>query len=97
MPLATSLWPLIFSGGTLYLIEVVGNFEEVEPNQKQLNAVVNAMTMIAIKYKVPPEKISGHKDVASGTVCPGKNLYRYLENGYFRDAVKARLAVAGCC
>ena len=79
------------------LIEVVGNFEEVEPNPKQLDAVVNVMTMIAIKYKVPPEKISGHKDVASGTVCPGKNLYRYLENGYFRDAVKARLAVAGCC
>jgi uncharacterized protein YceK len=76
------------------LIEVVGNFEEVEPNQQQLDAVVNAMTMLAIKYKVPLEKISGHKDVASGTVCPGKNLYRYLENGYFRDAVTAKLKVA---
>lgn len=75
------------------LIEVVGNFEEVEPNQQQLDAVVSAMTMLAIKYKVPPEKISGHKDVASGTVCPGKNLYRYLENGYFRDAVRAKLKV----
>jgi uncharacterized protein YceK len=76
------------------LIEVVGNFEEVEPNQQQLDAVVSAMTMLAIKYKVPTEKISGHKDVASGTVCPGKNLYRYLENGYFRDAVKANLKAA---
>ena len=75
------------------LIEVVGNFEEVEPNQQQVDAVVSAMTMLAIKYKVPPEKISGHKDVASGTVCPGKNLYRYLENGYFRDAVSANLKV----
>ncbi len=73
------------------LIEVVGNFEEVEPNQKQLDAVVSAMTMLAIKYKVPPEKISGHKDVATGTVCPGKNLYHYLENGYFHDAVSVNL------
>lgn len=74
------------------LIEVVGNFEEVEPNATQLAAVVNLMTQLARQYQVPVEKISGHRDVASGTVCPGKNLYRYLENGYFREQVQARLA-----
>ncbi len=73
------------------LIEVVGNFEEVEPNAAQLAAVVNLMTQLARQYKVPLEKISGHRDVAPGTVCPGKNLYRYLENGYFREQVQARL------
>lgn len=73
------------------LIEVVGNFEEVEPNQNQLDAVVKTMTWLAIKYNVPADSIRGHKDYSSITVCPGKNLYRYLENGYFRERVKKNL------
>ena len=73
------------------LIEVVGNFEEVEPTQAQLDAVVKAMTMLAAKYKISPDSISGHKDFSTQTVCPGKNLYRYLESGYFQDRVRANL------
>jgi len=73
------------------LIEVVGNFEEVEPNQEQLDATVNLMTLLAIKYNVPPDSIRGHKDYSSNTVCPGKNLYLYLENGYFQQNVEKGL------
>jgi hypothetical protein len=76
------------------LIEVVGNFEEVEPNQAQLDAVVGVMAMLVTRYHLPLESIRGHKDLASGTVCPGKNLYRYLENGYFTERVRARLREA---
>jgi hypothetical protein len=76
------------------LIEVVGNFEEVEPNQKQLDAVADLMAMLAVKYKVPVERIAGHKDYSAQTVCPGTNLYRYLQNGYFRDQVALRLKAA---
>ncbi|MDB5978593.1 MAG: N-acetylmuramoyl-L-alanine amidase, partial [Nevskia sp.] len=74
------------------LIEVVGNFEEVEPNQKQLDAVADLMAVLAAKYRVPLEKIAGHKDYSAQTVCPGTNLYRYLQNGYFREQVALRLA-----
>jgi hypothetical protein len=74
------------------LIEVVGNFEEVEPNQAQLDAVVDAMAWLAEKYDVPVERIAAHRDYSSKTVCPGKNLYRYVENGYFRRKVAERLA-----
>jgi hypothetical protein len=74
------------------LIEVVGNFEEVEPNRQQLEAVVKTMTCLAIKYNIPVELIRGHKDYSSQTVCPGKNLYRYLENGYFQSRVKENLS-----
>ena len=74
------------------LIEVVGNFEEVEPNPQQLDAVVKTMTWLAIKYHVPVELIRGHKDYSSQTVCPGKNLYRYLENGYFQKKVTENLS-----
>ncbi|PKP39208.1 MAG: N-acetylmuramoyl-L-alanine amidase [Bacteroidetes bacterium HGW-Bacteroidetes-15] len=73
------------------LIEVVGNFEDVEPNQQQLDAVVNTMTWLALKYNVPVDSIRGHKDYSSITECPGKNLYHFLVNGYFRDKVKKNL------
>ena len=74
------------------LIEVVGNFEEVEPNAPQLAAVVNLMAELAARYRVPVDAIRGHRDYAPDTVCPGRNLYRYLENGYFGEKVRARLA-----
>jgi hypothetical protein len=74
------------------LIEVVGNFEEVEPNQKQLDAVVDLMAMLAAKYHVPVERIASHRDYSAQTVCPGKNLYRYVQEGYFRKRVAERLA-----
>jgi hypothetical protein len=73
------------------LIEVVGNFEEVEPNQQQLDAVVDLMAMLAAKYHVPIERIASHRDFSAQTVCPGANLYRYVQNGYFRGKVKERL------
>ena len=74
------------------LIEVVGNFEDTEPNSLQLAAVVELMAMLAAKYNLPVESIGGHRDYARDTVCPGKNLYRFLENGYFREQVGMRLA-----
>ncbi|MEI7905776.1 MAG: peptidoglycan recognition family protein [Bacteroidota bacterium] len=76
------------------LIEVVGNFEDVEPNQQQLDAVVRMMTFLSVKYGVPADSIRGHKDYSSKTVCPGKNLYPYLENGFFRASVKKNLKSA---
>ena len=76
------------------LIEVVGNFEEVEANAAQLDAVVNLMALLAMRYQIPVESIRGHRDYAD-TECPGKNLYRYLENGFFHAQVRARIARAG--
>lgn len=73
------------------LIEVVGNFEEVKPNDLQLEAVVNTMTWLALKYDVPVDSIRGHKDYSKNTVCPGLNLYKYLENGYFHKKVNENL------
>lgn len=73
------------------LIEIVGNFEIVEPNQEQLDATANLMTLLAIKYNVPSDSIRAHKDYSSKTVCPGKNLYPYIQSGYFRENVEEKL------
>jgi hypothetical protein len=74
------------------LIEVVGNFEEVEPNQQQLDAVVRLMAMLAHKYGLPLDHIASHRDFSAQTVCPGANLYRYVQDGYFRRKVALKLA-----
>jgi len=74
------------------LIEVVGNFEEVEPNQQQLDAVVTLMAMLAAKHAVPLDAIQSHRDYSDNTVCPGENLYRYVKDDYFRHKVALQLA-----
>ncbi|MGJ7915116.1 peptidoglycan recognition family protein [Massilia sp. LXY-6] len=74
------------------LIEVVGNFEEVEPNRQQLDAVVRLMALLAKKYGVSLDHIASHRDFSRQTVCPGANLYRYVQDGYFRHKVALRLA-----
>ncbi|QOY94609.1 N-acetylmuramoyl-L-alanine amidase [Massilia sp. UMI-21] len=74
------------------LIEVVGNFEEVEPNQRQLDAVVDLMALLAAKYGVALDDIQSHRDYSDNTVCPGANLYRYVKEDYFRHKVALRLA-----
>lgn len=76
------------------LIEVVGNFEEVQPNQRQLDAVADLMAALALKYRLSIDTIHGHKDYSAQTVCPGQHLYAYLEDGYFRRQVALRLARA---
>jgi N-acetylmuramoyl-L-alanine amidase CwlA len=40
------------------------------------------------KFDVPVSEIKGHKDYSGMTVCPGKNLYRYLADGTIVRRVK---------
>jgi hypothetical protein len=74
------------------LIEVVGNFEEVEPNQQQLDAVVRLMALLAKKYGAGLDHIASHRDFSAQTVCPGAKLYRYVQDKYFRNKVALKLA-----
>lgn len=63
------------------LICVVGNYEEQKINQSQLNALVNLISFLKDKYNVADNNIRGHKDYTNQTVCPGKDLYKYIEDG----------------
>jgi N-acetylmuramoyl-L-alanine amidase len=74
------------------LVEVVGNYEDIAPNERQLETIVRLFAWLCRTYSVPPDSINGHKDVASGTVCPGKFLYPFLQSGFFRNEVKKELA-----
>lgn len=73
------------------LVCLPGNYEVQQSNEKQLRAIIDIFTWLCWKYKLSPEVIKGHKDVAEGTVCPGKNLYAFLENGFIKKEVVERL------
>jgi len=75
------------------LICVMGNYEEQVPNRQQLDAVASLMAFLVARYDVPLSRIGGHLDHAKGTVCPGKNLYAYLANGWFNQRVMQNLAI----
>ncbi len=77
------------------LVEVMGNYEEQVPTQTQLDAIVQLMAFICRKYAISPQTIKSHKDYSAVTVCPGKNLYKYIENGYFIQEVTALLVREG--
>ncbi len=70
------------------LITCLGNLEEQEVPKQQLDALVRLIAHVSRKYNIPYETIASHKDYSSKTDCPGKNLYRYLQNGYIKSRVK---------
>jgi hypothetical protein len=76
------------------LICVLGNYEIQYPNERQRQAVIDLFAWLCWRYQLSPETIKGHKDVADGTVCPGKNLYVYLTNG---DLKKRQSIACNAC
>lgn len=73
------------------LIMLVGNFEEQQPTPAQLNAAVELTAWLAREHHLGVDAIASHKDYSGQTVCPGKNLYAYLESGWFKAEVGKRL------
>ena len=52
---------------------LVGNFENVDPTPKQLDAVVRLVRHLRRRFHVPPERVVGHGTLGA-TLCPGKRL-----------------------
>ncbi len=69
------------------LVNVVGNYENQIINEEQLNSIVRLCTYLAKRFDVDPQLIKGHKDYTDDTVCPGKDLYKYLEDGTIQKRV----------
>lgn len=61
-------------------IELFGNFEVQRVSPQQVASLVKLVAWLSQEYGVPDELIRGHKDLAD-TACPGKDLYRYIEDG----------------
>jgi len=68
------------------LICVMGNYENQILSPYQFEQLAMLTANLADKYAVSPAGIKGHKDYTE-TLCPGKDLYHYLEDGSFLTRV----------
>lgn len=62
------------------LICVMGNYENQILSETQFEQLARLTAYLSDKYSVAPELIKSHKDYTE-TLCPGKDLYRYLQDG----------------
>lgn len=73
------------------LICVVGNYEDQKLSEASLKSLVKLTAFLKQKYHVELKDIKGHKDYSNQTVCPGKDLYKYLADGSFLKMVESEL------
>ena len=73
------------------LITCLGNLEEQEVTEAQLNALINLIAHCSKTYNIPFETLASHRDYSKQTTCPGKNLYQYLQNGYIKNEVAKKV------
>jgi N-acetyl-anhydromuramyl-L-alanine amidase AmpD len=73
------------------LICVNGNYEEQQVTSESYETLVHFTAKMAETYSIPVEKIKTHRDYATDTVCPGRNLYAYFQSGVFLRDVKVLL------
>ena len=62
------------------LICVMGNYEHQIISPRQFEQLARLVAQLADTYQVPDTSIKSHKDYTE-TLCPGKDLYRYLQDG----------------
>lgn len=72
------------------LICVLGNYEHQIVSEQQLNSIIMLTAFLAKRFSVSVDSIKGHKDYTE-TLCPGKDLYRYLQDGTIVKNVKERI------
>lgn len=57
-----------------------GNFEDVEPTEEQMKALVELLASVAKRHKIPLKNVSYHRAVTKQyTACPGKNLINKMD------------------
>ncbi|RMH63317.1 MAG: N-acetylmuramoyl-L-alanine amidase [Calditrichaeota bacterium] len=90
--------PLRFAGDTNTeydphghaLICMIGNYEVQKVHPAQLTALIDLILALMHDYHIGPEKVATHRDYSRMTVCPGKDLYRYFQDGWIYDMLKSR-------
>jgi N-acetylmuramoyl-L-alanine amidase len=79
-------------GHLLVLCE--GNFDRQRPGREQAAALADVLAWAVQRFDVPVSRIRGHRDFAA-TACPGRRLYRLIEDGTLRRRVRRRLRAGG--
>jgi hypothetical protein len=71
-------------------VELWGDFSKQRPSREQLESLVKLTAWLAQEHRVDLKDVGGHRDRAK-TECPGKDLYRYFEDGSFKKWVAAAM------
>lgn len=77
-----------------FLVLCEGDFDRQTLSGPQVAALVDVLAWASERFGVPPRTIRGHRDYAA-TACPGRRLYRVIENRRLRDRVRRRLDSGG--
>lgn len=74
-------------------VEMMGDFNVQRPTLAQIESCVKLTAWLSNQYKIDQQHIRTHRDAAPGqTDCPGKDFYRYLEDGQFKTWVQKVLS-----
>lgn len=72
-------------------IEVMGDFDKQRPSVAQLASLTRLVAWLMQEHKIALDRVRTHKD-AVPTACPGRDLYRYFQDGSFKRWVSEVLA-----
>lgn len=71
-------------------VQLYGNFEEQRVSPAQMESLVRLTAWLLEEFNIDPETIGGHNDRPGVvTVCPGRDLARYLDDGSLMSWVES--------
>lgn len=73
-------------------VELMGNFETELVSRRQLNSLIALLANLCQTHSLTPSEVTSHRLMAPGqTVCPGRDLQRYIDGPlrvWVRSAMK---------
>ncbi len=73
------------------LVQLWGNFDKQSVKKAQFDSAVRLVAWLCQDRAILPTTIRGHRDWSTQTTCPGKDLYRQIQNGEFLSRVQQLL------
>ena len=64
-----------------------GNFDEEPISEAQLNGAALAFAWATQEFGITSSTLASHRQVASGTSCPGANLQAHVSSGDLRRRI----------
>lgn len=75
-----------------YLVLAEGNFDEEAVSEAQLRGTALVFAWAVKNFGIGVDTLASHREVASGTSCPGKNLEAHMTSGDLQARIADLLA-----
>lgn len=77
-----------------FLVLAEGNFDNEPVSEAQLNGTALVFAWAAERFGISVNTLASHREVASGTSCPGQNLEAHMTSGDLNQRIE-ELVVSG--